>query len=31
METNLIPKNLTYNIFENYLNKKIDYDRIDTI
>ena len=27
----LILKNLTYKIFENYLNKKIDYDGIDMI
>ena len=27
----LILKNLTYKIFENYLNKSIDYDRINMI
>ena len=27
----LILKNLTYKIFENYLNKKIDYDGIDMV
>ena len=27
----LILKNLTYKIFENYLNKSIDYNRINMI
>ena len=27
----LIPKNLTYKIFENYLNKKINYNKINDI